>query len=83
MTADRPGQFAVRRGRPAPRGRLCLAEDEARLLIAAARTRLNWPPWTAAAAGEPLEHVLGWAEFAGCGSPWTRACSSRGAAPSS
>jgi release factor glutamine methyltransferase len=42
------------------------AEDEARLLIAAART----PAGLAAmvdrrAAGQPLEHVLGWAEFCG------------------
>src|SRR5215831_8101080 len=42
------------------------AEDEARLLISAART----PAGLAAmvdrrAAGEPLEHVLGWAEFCG------------------
>jgi release factor glutamine methyltransferase len=42
------------------------AEDEARLLISAART----PPELAAmvdrrAAGLPLEHVLGWAEFCG------------------
>jgi release factor glutamine methyltransferase len=42
------------------------AEDEARLLIAAART----PAELAAmerqrAAGQPLEHVLGWAEFCG------------------
>ncbi|PZS19151.1 MAG: putative protein N(5)-glutamine methyltransferase, partial [Pseudonocardiales bacterium] len=42
------------------------AEDEARLLIAAARS----PAELAAmvdrrAAGLPLEHVLGWAEFCG------------------
>jgi len=42
------------------------AEDEARLLISAART----PATLAAlvdrrAAGQPLEHVLGWAEFCG------------------
>ena len=42
------------------------AEDEARLLISAART----PAALAAmvdrrAAGQPLEHVLGWAEFCG------------------
>src|SRR5262245_64808588 len=42
------------------------AEDEARLLMSAART----PAELAAmvdrrAAGEPLEHVLGWAEFCG------------------
>jgi release factor glutamine methyltransferase len=42
------------------------AEDEARLLLAAART----PAGLAAmvdrrAAGQPLEHVLGWAEFCG------------------
>ncbi len=42
------------------------AEDEARLLIAAART----PAELAAmerqrASGTPLEHVLGWAEFCG------------------
>ena len=42
------------------------AEDEARLLISAART----PDGLAAmvdrrAAGQPLEHVLGWAEFCG------------------
>src|SRR5438876_9282190 len=42
------------------------AEDEARMLIAAART----PAGLAAmvdqrAAGQPLEHVLGWAEFCG------------------
>ena len=42
------------------------AEDEARLLISAART-----PGELAAmvdqrtAGQPLEHVLGWAEFCG------------------
>lgn len=42
------------------------AEDEARLLMSAART----PAGLAAmvnrrAAGEPLEHILGWAEFCG------------------
>src|SRR5215475_10037908 len=42
------------------------AEDEARLLVSAART----PAGLAAlvdrrAAGQPLEHVLGWAEFCG------------------
>ena len=42
------------------------AEDEARLLISAART----PAGLAAmvdqrAAGQPLEHILGWAEFCG------------------
>src|SRR5262249_55611392 len=42
------------------------AEDEARLLMSAART----PAELAAmvdrrAAGQPLEHVLGWAEFCG------------------
>src|SRR6266568_4538291 len=42
------------------------AEDEARLLVSAART----PGDLAAmvdrrAAGQPLEHVLGWAEFCG------------------
>jgi len=42
------------------------AEDEARLLMSAART----PAGLAAmvdrrAAGQPLEHILGWAEFCG------------------
>jgi release factor glutamine methyltransferase len=42
------------------------AEDEARLLVSAART----PAALAAmvgrrTAGQPLEHVLGWAEFCG------------------
>jgi release factor glutamine methyltransferase len=66
MSASPPGQ-----ARPAIVTRLrdagCVfAEDEARLLISAART-----PGDLAAmvdrrvAGQPLEHVLGWAEFCG------------------
>ncbi len=42
------------------------AEDEARLLQAQARTPAELASMTARrVAGEPLEHVLGWAEFAG------------------
>jgi release factor glutamine methyltransferase len=42
------------------------AEDEARLLRAQARTPAELASMTARrVAGEPLEHVLGWAEFAG------------------
>src|ERR1700736_1693903 len=42
------------------------AEDEARLLIAAARTPDELDPMVdQRAAGLPLEHVLGWAEFCG------------------
>jgi release factor glutamine methyltransferase len=43
-----------------------LAEDEARLLRAQARTPADLVAMTARRVhGEPLEHVLGWAEFAG------------------
>ncbi len=42
------------------------AEDEARLLTAAARTRAELDAMVSRrAAGEPLEQVLGWAEFCG------------------
>ncbi len=42
------------------------AEDEARLLISAARTPAELDAMTAQrAAGLPLEHVVGWAEFCG------------------
>src|SRR5450756_1702787 len=42
------------------------AEDEARLLISAARTRADLAAMVdRRAAGLPLEHVLGWAEFCG------------------
>jgi release factor glutamine methyltransferase len=69
MSASSP--FPSRHDRAAAVTRLraagCVfAEDEARLLISAART----PAGLAAmvdrrAAGQPLEHVLGWAEFCG------------------
>src|SRR5579864_8239792 len=42
------------------------AEDEAGLLISAARTPADLTAMVERrAAGEPLEHVLGWAEFCG------------------
>ncbi len=42
------------------------AEDEARLLVSAARTAADLAAMVdRRAAGQPLEHVLGWAEFAG------------------
>ncbi len=42
------------------------AEDEARILVASASTPAELEEWTARRlAGEPLEHVVGWAEFAG------------------
>src|ERR1035441_7374400 len=42
------------------------AEDEARLLISAARTPADLAAMVdRRAAGLPLEHVLGWAEFCG------------------
>ena len=42
------------------------AEDEARLLIGAARTQAHLAALVdRRAAGEPLEHVLGWARFCG------------------
>jgi len=42
------------------------AEDEARMLMAAARTPVGLAAMVdQRAAGQPLEHVLGWAEFCG------------------
>src|SRR5438105_13868597 len=42
------------------------AEDEARLLVAAARTPADLAAMVdRRAAGLPLEHILGWAEFCG------------------
>src|SRR6266568_493465 len=42
------------------------AEDEARLLISAARTPADLAAMVdQRAAGQPLEHVLGWADFCG------------------
>jgi release factor glutamine methyltransferase len=42
------------------------AEEEARLLLDEASSDAQLTDWTARrTAGEPLEHVLGWAEFAG------------------
>src|SRR5215471_631751 len=69
MSASSPFPSAHDRADTIPRLRAAgcvFAEDEARLLISAART----PAGLAAmvdrrAAGEPLEHVLGWAEFCG------------------
>ncbi len=66
MPASFPGQSL-----PAVAARLrsagCVfAEDEARLLIAAARTPAELAGLERQrAAGQPLEHVLGWAEFCG------------------
>jgi release factor glutamine methyltransferase len=43
------------------------SEDEARLLVSAARTPAELTAMVdRRAAGAPLEHVLGWAEFCGC-----------------
>lgn len=42
------------------------AEDEARLLMAEASSEAELMTWTARRmAGEPLEHIVGWAAFAG------------------
>jgi release factor glutamine methyltransferase len=66
MSAPRPAQSLSAVAARLRAAGCVFAEDEARLLIAAART----PAELAAmerqrAAGQPLEHVLGWAEFCG------------------
>jgi release factor glutamine methyltransferase len=66
MSASRPAQSLSAVAARLRSAGCVFAEDEARLLIAAART----PAELAAmerrrVAGQPLEHVLGWAEFSG------------------
>ncbi|WP_261561469.1 putative protein N(5)-glutamine methyltransferase [Frankia tisae] len=58
-----PAALVVRRLRAAG---CVFAEDEARLLVAAARTATELTAMVdRRVAGQPLEHILGWAEFCG------------------
>src|ERR1700733_10037772 len=60
-----PGRLADVTGRLRAAG-CVFAEDEARLILATARTPAELDAMVARrAAGLPLEHVLGWAEFCG------------------
>ncbi len=60
------------------------AEEETALLVEAAGSPAELATMVARrAAGDPLEHVVGWAGFTACASPSSRGCSSRAGVPSS
>ncbi|WP_368861948.1 putative protein N(5)-glutamine methyltransferase [Frankia gtarii] len=62
-SSSSPAALVVRRLRAAG---CVFAEDEARLLVAAARTAAELTAMVdCRVAGQPLEHILGWAEFCG------------------